>query len=184
MKWLIAFALFLALANTANAGEWKGVDPRDAKLELRTDWSWAARENGQYSAKWTDDNAVYLFTGAWDSGGYPLIEILLQRLAGGYHWKDPGKINEEFLTAWGHLSSVGVSEIMEIPCDAGDCIAFKASYSSCVGFMYVDGTLGDRTADGPDLVKGYYCSGSTEEIAPEQVNEILRSIVIKKKKWN
>ena len=186
MKLLIAFTLFLALTNTAYAQELKKVDPLDAKVELRTDWSWAASENGQYSAGWTDDNAVYLFTGAWHSGGYPpLIEIIVYRLAPEHYWRRLDEINEEFLTSWNHLDRVGVSEVKDMPCDAGNCLAFKAGGSSCAGFRYVDGTLGDRGGtQGSDLVGGYYCSGTTEDIASEQVNEILRSIVVKKKKWN
>ena len=184
MKLLISFALLLALTNTAYAGEWKKVYPRDAKVELRTDWSWTAPENGRYYQKWSDNYGKQMFTGTWRSGTYPRIQIILQQLAPQRYWSRVDEINEKSLTAWNHLKKVGVSEIEEIPCDAGDCLAFKASSSSCVGFQYVDGTLGDRAGtQGSDLVSGYYCAGPLEEMAPEQVNEFLRSIVVKKKKW-
>ena len=184
IKLLIFFAFFFALTNTANAGEWKKVAPRDAKIELRTDWSWAAPENGRYSERWADNNVVYLFTGTWGSGTFPGIEILVQRLTTLYYWKPPPKMDEQSLFFWRHLEKVGVSEIRKVPCDALDCVAFKALHSRCVGFQFVDGSLGNRQEQGSDFVRGYYCSGSSEEIAPEQVNEMLRSIVVKKKKWN
>ncbi len=99
----------------------------------------------------------------------PKIEILVQRLTTGHYWKSLDKLNEEDLNTWRHLSSVGINEIRDMPCNARSCLAFKASDSSCVGFRYVDGTVGDKAGtQGSDIVSGYYCSGTSEEFAQGQ----------------
>ena len=183
IKLLISFALFLVLTSTAYAREWKKVDPLRAKVELDTDWSWAAGGLGRYSEKWNDANTVQLFTAGWQDGTYPRIEVLVQRLAPQHYWSGVGELNEKNLTAWNHLKTMGVREIEKVTCDGLDCVVFKVNNVNCVGFVYVDGELGDRDSiQGSDLIKGYYCAAPLEEIAPKQVNEILDSIVIKKKK--
>ena len=181
MKLLISFALFLALTNTAYAQEWKKVYPLNAKVELRTDWSWAARGLGSYSETWNDAYTVHLLTASWRDGTYPRIEVLVQQLAPQRYWRSVGEVNEKRLTSWNHLKTMGVSEIKKVPCDGLSCVAFKVNTANCVGFLYVDGTLGyGNEQQGSDLISGYYCAGPLEEIAPEQVTEILDSIVVTK----
>ncbi len=173
----------LVVTGPAYAEEWNKQTHEETKIGLRIDAPWLAPEKGQYWAAWNDSYTVHYYIATWVAGSpNSRIQIELERLAPGRLWRRIAKLDEDTLTSWNYLKKKGVSDIRKMPCGAHECVAFKAEdIYHCAAFVSLRGVLGTADAsDRSDLVKGYYCQGTTEEISTEKLDEIINSVAIKK----
>jgi len=180
---LLLLGAAIALAAPVYAGEWKEQSYHDSKIEFRTDWDWASPEKGKYWETWTDNYHLRLYLVSWGDASHRL-EIKLSVLGPNILWRKINKIDKESLISWRVLKSWGVSEIRELPCGAKNCVTFRASKTLyCAAFRDWKGSdvyliEGDQR---PDIVRGYYCHGTSNEVTTEMMNNILASIFISKK---
>ena len=175
----------LSISEAGAAGKWKQQNYKDSKIELRMDWSWATTKSGEYWETWSDDYTVRLISGQWKelmTTPFPIISILVERTAPGRFWTKHPVLDEKALTWWYALKEAGVGNIREKSCSVGNCVAFETGQSECVAFSYLLGKYVQGTTAGPgesgDMVSGYYCSGSTQDISAETLETVLRAIVI------
>lgn len=167
------------------AGEWKEQSYRDSIIELRSDWYWATPERGEFIERQLGDLNPHQYSAAWGSWPAPRLQILVERLAPGLIWTSgPPTLDKDYLEGWYELSDAGVSEVEEAPCDARQCVTFKADgIYNCGALLNYASSWENWTdgvsADASDVVMAYFCIGQELQVTTSHLDKILASIVIR-----